>query len=119
VIRLQVNQSYKSPWIKQRSLENHVAGHQSVFTLNAMAIYLFVSETPCGDASLDILSDATGNSIPWTMRAQDAEYVHFRGHEYIWEHGKVRFKPGIPSTMSLSQVERMHLNHTPNRVQTN
>jgi hypothetical protein len=76
------------------SNEDSVAGRSQPYSLNASGIYLFVSGTPCGDASLDLLAEDPVNSVPWTMRVEDRS-IHYHGHEYIWERGKVRFKPGM------------------------
>ena len=117
--RLQNNGGYESPWIKPRSGENIVASHPQPYMLSASAIYLFVSGTPCGDASLDLLAEDPLNAVPWTMRVEDEGNVHFHGHEYIWERGKVRFKPGMAvQKHSHNQVAQIHLIRIPKRVPT-
>jgi hypothetical protein len=44
---------------------------------------------------LDLLAENPDNVIPWTVPAGSEMPTSFRGHEYIWERGRVRFKPGI------------------------
>lgn len=66
----------------------------SLFTFNVCKIFLFVSGTPCGDACLDLLAEDPANATPWTLKAEVEDAKIFRGHEYLWERGKVRFKPG-------------------------
>ena len=64
------------------------------FSFLASTIFLFISGTPCGDASLDLLAANHDNAIPWTTPSEAENAGSFHGHEYIWERGKVRFKPG-------------------------
>jgi hypothetical protein len=93
--RIQNDISYESMWLR-RCLDKDASDNGRAFALNASAIYLFISGTPCGDASIDLLASNAKYSTPWTMRPGDEEAnLPFRGHEYLWEKGKVRFKPGI------------------------
>jgi hypothetical protein len=92
VIKLQSNEFYQSNWLKRHPL----AGQQAPsFSFLASSIFLFISGAPCGDASLDLLAEDPHNAIPWTTASESENPDGFRGHEYIWERGKVRFKPGI------------------------
>lgn len=92
VTKFQSDESYQSNWLKRHPL----AGQQvPSFSFLASSIFLFISGTPCGDASLDLLAEDPHNAIPWTTTGESENPDSFRGHEYIWERGKVRFKPGI------------------------
>jgi hypothetical protein len=72
------------------------AENEFLFNFNANAIFLFISGTPCGDASLDLLAEDPHNATPWTRPEGIIAPRSLHGHEYIWERGKVRFKPGTP-----------------------
>ena len=86
VARLQEDTSYESCWLQR----THGQGQDTApFALRASGISLFISGTPCGDASLDLLAEQPEYAVPWTARTEDESRGHYRGHEYIWETGKV------------------------------
>jgi tRNA-specific adenosine deaminase 1 len=91
VIKLQDDDTYDSTWVTRIT-----DGTGPQFKFSASSIYLFISGPPCGDASLDLLAEDPDNAIPWTTPTSSEENC-LHGHEYIWERGKVRFKPGNSS----------------------
>lgn len=92
IIKVQNDGSYQSPWL----VSCEAAENNFLFRFNVNAIFLFISGTPCGDASLDLLGEDPDNAAPWTRPEGITAPSALHGHEYIWEHGKVRFKPGTP-----------------------
>jgi hypothetical protein len=87
---VQNDDCYQSPWL----VSCQGTETEFLFRFNANAIFLFISGTPCGDASLDLLAEDPDNATPWTRPQGTITPSSLRGHEYIWERGKVRFKPG-------------------------
>jgi hypothetical protein len=83
--------SYESPWLSKFSDED---GTTVKFSFNAKSIYLFASGPPCGDACLDILANMPENAVPWERPTTDDTGKVLHGHEYLWEKGRVRIKPG-------------------------
>ena len=90
ISRLKNDNFYQSPWL----VSCEATQREFLFDFNVNAIFLFVSGTPCGDASLDLLSQNSNNAIPWTRPEGATAPSSLHGHEYIWERGKVRSKPG-------------------------
>jgi len=88
--RIDNDEDYESSWLKKDTVEYP-------YRFTGSDIYLFVSGTPCGDASLDLLAEDPNNAVPWTLPEGSSQPEIIRGHEYVWQHGKVRFKPGICS----------------------
>lgn len=64
------------------------------FKFTSSKICLFISSAPCGDACLDILGETPAKAEPWIRPKENDIPKHLHGHEYIWERGRVRFKPG-------------------------
>lgn len=91
--RIYDDNTYQSPWLIREDIDEE--NSRSAFSLTAEKICLFVTGTPCGDASLDLLAELPQNSTPWIASTDSERIGGLRGHEYIWERGKVRFKPGI------------------------
>ena len=98
-MKIRNDSSYRSKWLDKNT---DGALNRPLFVFQATKIYLFVSATPCGDASLDLLAEDPAYAIPWTRPSQSDTVVNLHGHEYIWERGKVRFKPGVNFQMSLT-----------------
>jgi hypothetical protein len=92
LLRLQSEPDYESPWLANNPNANE-HGDTRRLTFQGKEIFLFISGAPCGDASLDTLSEHPENSVPWTIRPEDSMDV-LHGHEYLWLRGKVRLKPG-------------------------
>jgi hypothetical protein len=89
---LEASSTYQSSFLQKYLPNQRDDGIQFKFV--GRKISLFVSSTPCGDACLDILSEDPNKAEPW-RRPEGAEVPsNLHGHEYIWERGKVRFKPG-------------------------
>jgi len=117
VIKLQKDESYQSPWLSQIATEGDRIER---FTFSASSIFLFISGPPCGDASLDLLAEDPDNAIPWA-RPTESEPVNFRGHEFIWERGNVRSKPGstLDKGSNFAKVGGILLKRCLNHVRTN
>src|SRR5262245_49806990 len=100
--------NYTSKWLS-RSIRRAGVGDSDLrpFTFTGTAIYLFVSGAPCGDASLDLLANHSENAIPWKPLEDGTNILH--GHEYLWERGKLRLKPG-------NSVGHIQTNDVPGRA---
>lgn len=43
---------------------------------------------------MDILAEEPSKRVPWTVPTDGDGILTYRGHEYVWRRGYVRFKPG-------------------------
>ena len=68
--------------------------HFQPFTLREdLKIYLYCSEAPCGDASMELIIKAQKDATPWPVAHRDG----LLGRGYFSELGAVRRKPGQTS----------------------
>ncbi|KAK7531489.1 adenosine deaminase/editase [Phyllosticta citribraziliensis] len=82
-------------------------------------IYLYCSEAPCGDASMELTMQAQADATPWDLPPKSTETPEFastkealRGRGYFSELGIVRRKPGrpdAPPTLSKSCTDKIAL----------
>ena len=60
-------------------------------------IYMYCSEVPCGDASMELIMEAQDDATPWPIEDRNVEdevdSVILNGRGYFSELGKVRRKP--------------------------
>ncbi|KAK8170156.1 adenosine deaminase/editase [Phyllosticta citrichinensis] len=81
--------------------------------------YLYCSEAPCGDASMELTMQAQADATPWDLPPKSTETLGFdstkealRGRGYFSELGIVRRKPGrpdAPPTLSKSCTDKIAL----------
>src|SRR5437868_683043 len=95
VSRIQTESTYQSLWL-ERNQRNASSLECPPFTFKAVRIFLFLSSTPCGDASLEFLVEEPSRNVPWVIPPEVHGMVTYRGHEYLWQRGYVRLKPGHP-----------------------
>jgi tRNA-specific adenosine deaminase 1 len=95
---------------------------QPAFTIKEdVGIYLYCSEAPCGDASMELVMDAQEDSTPWTtppplihhtVSDSSPETTALRGRSHFGNLGAVRLKPSrpdAPPTLSKSCSDKIAL----------
>ena len=108
--------AYVSPFVCFRSVDlNH--GHENLclyqpFQIRGnVSIWMFSTEAPCGDASMEILmGEKEGDVEPWDKEPATKEMLQGRG--YFSALGKVRRKPSrgdAEATMSKSCTDKLTL----------
>lgn len=71
------------------------------FTLHDhVKIYMYCSEAPCGDASMELTMHAQDDATPWPVPSEDASSIEkttdlLQGRGYFSQLGTVRRKPCI------------------------
>lgn len=78
------------------------------FTLHDhVKIYMYCSEAPCGDASMELTMHAQDDATPWPVPSEDASSIEkstdlLQGRGYFSQLGTVRRKPcNFTSTVGL------------------
>lgn len=117
------NLPYKpSRFIRRRA--NEEPGHPPFTIREEVGIYMYCSEAPCGDASMELVMDAQEDSTPWTTPPpliQDVtgpptpETTALRGRSHFSHLGAVRLKPSrpdAPPTLSKSCSDKLALTQT-------
>nr|OQO16730.1 hypothetical protein B0A51_15257 [Rachicladosporium sp. CCFEE 5018] len=67
------------------------------FTLGSeISIHMYVSQAPCGDASMELLMSRQPSSEPWTHAAPSADPDDMLGRGHFDQLGVVRRKPSRP-----------------------
>lgn len=77
-----------------------------------VAIHMYCSATPCGDASMDLLMRSQLDSTPWTHPAPSANPDDMLGRGHFDRLGVVRRKPArpdAPSTLSKSCSDKLSM----------
>lgn len=91
-----------STLIKQRAPEeiNEVSGVQPFAIRDGLRIWMYTSEMPCGDASMDLIMEAQADATPWPVaHAVDEDSRELLGRGSFSEVGIVRRKPGQHYTL--------------------
>ncbi|MCJ1377894.1 hypothetical protein MMC17_000990 [Xylographa soralifera] len=107
-----------SPYVRWRDT-SELSSHRRLqpFTIREnLKIYMFCSEAPCGDASMELTMSAQSDATPWQHEAllQDKEMPvpALRGRGFFSELGTVRRKPSRPDsqpTLSKSCSDKLAL----------
>jgi len=74
-------------------------------------IFMYCSEAPCGDASMELVMAAQDDATPWTKPLQGPDNA-MTGRGYFSELGVVRRKPArgdAPETMSKSCTDKLSI----------
>ena len=86
--------------IRRRSENDTSAGRGlQPFTLHEhIKIYMYCSEAPCGDASMELTMNAQDDATPWPIPSEDASGIDestetLKGRGYFSQLGIVRRKP--------------------------
>ena len=78
-----------------------------------VAIHMYCSEAPCGDASMELIMQAQEDSTPWQLPASasgvmtqdgDETSLGLKGRGFFSELGIVRRKPGLNVFPVVSEV---------------
>lgn len=75
---------------------------------HGITLYLYASEAPCGDASMELTMAAQADATPWTLRDGTVP----KGRSYFSRLGAVRCKPGradSPSTTVMSCSDKLSI----------
>ncbi|PVH97548.1 tRNA-specific adenosine deaminase, partial [Periconia macrospinosa] len=99
--------------------------HQPPFTIKEdVQIYMYCSEAPCGDASMELIMDLQEDATPWTSPApvisstpatspsQSTPTSGLRGRSHFSHLGTLRYKPSrpdAPPTTSKSCTDKLTL----------
>jgi tRNA-specific adenosine deaminase 1 len=77
-----------------------------------VSIHMYVSQAPCGDASMELTMAAQDSVVPWTHAAPSASPDDMLGRGHFDQLGIVRRKPGRPDapvTLSKSCSDKLAL----------
>ncbi|KAF7186294.1 tRNA-specific adenosine deaminase 1 [Pseudocercospora fuligena] len=98
---------HTSAWIKWRTQGEGHAQHHPPFALQEdVKIHMYTSQTPCGDASMELTMSSQEDSTPWAVR-QEGEML---GRGNFDQLGVVRRKPArpdAPQTLSKSCSDKL------------
>lgn len=87
--------------------------HQQFAIRDDVNLYLFCSEAPCGDVSMELTMQAQDDASPWTSQSQsDVDGMLQSGRGHFAELGVVRRKPAradAPPTLSKSCSDKLAL----------
>ena len=111
-----------SRFIRQRA--NHEPEHPPFTIKEEVDIYMYCSEAPCGDASMELVMEAQEDSTPWTTPPplihdttglSTPQTTALRGRSHFSHLGAVRLKPSrpdAPPTFSKSCSDKLALTQT-------
>lgn len=96
--------------LRKRAVEELSKSDFQPFAINDdIQIYMYCSEAPCGDASMELIMAAQDDATPWTKPAQSSDSA-MTGRGYFSELGVVRRKPArgdAPETLSKSCTDKL------------
>lgn len=109
-----------SKWVRKRCEAESIEHENQAFAIrDDVRIYMYCSEAPCGDASMELIMDAQEDATPWTRpppTVSDAslpmDQTALRGRSNFSHLGAVRCKPSrpdAPPTMSKSCTDKLAL----------
>jgi tRNA-specific adenosine deaminase 1 len=110
------DRQYVSPFVSFRKSEvvqsqENLCSRQPFEIQRNVSIWMFCTEAPCGDASMEILmAEKEGDVEPWDREADGKEVLQGRG--YFSALGEVRRKPSrrdAEATMSKSCTDKLTL----------
>lgn len=88
----------ESSIVLQRTLASRGYDFPQPFSVREdVKIYMYCSEAPCGDSSMELVMNAQEDATPWPVASCEtakAATVELRGRENFSELGIVRRKPG-------------------------
>ena len=77
---------------REQSARTSEAGLQPFAIRGGIRIYMYCSEAPCGDASMELVSEAQADNTPWSPSVTEKDGLLGRG--FFGKLGVVRRKPG-------------------------
>lgn len=98
-----------------RGLRIHSTTAKQPFAIrDNVRIYMYCSEAPCGDASMELVMNSQDDATPWTrsVAAADGGGPTLRGRGFFSELGIVRRKPArgdAPETLSKSCSDKLSM----------
>ncbi|OAL52862.1 hypothetical protein IQ07DRAFT_344259 [Pyrenochaeta sp. DS3sAY3a] len=119
-----------SDFLRQRANHEISGSEQQPFTIREdVSIYMYCSEAPCGDASMELVMDAQEDATPWTSApplisnspstdtdiGDETQVSALRGRSNFSLLGAVRCKPSrpdAPPTLSKSCTDKIALKQT-------
>lgn len=113
-----------SPYIRPRSDQERTPAEAHPFTIREdVKIFMYCSEAPCGDASMELVMDRQDDATPWTSpeptistiasstdNASEQPPFILRGRSHFSHLGSVRCKPSrpdAPPTLSKSCTDKI------------
>ena len=96
--KLAENHDSESRYIRRRSTSELWSSQalQPYVLQESLKIYMYCSEAPCGDASMELIMDAQKDSTPWPIASHSGDNgseTLLKGRGYFSELGIVRRKP--------------------------
>jgi tRNA-specific adenosine deaminase 1 len=97
-----VNSGSPSLYLRRRGPEEMAEHSSQYFTfMSDVSIYMYCSEAPCGDASMELIMQAQDDPTPWNLPVPtaggdgmpDSLVADLKGRGYFSELGIVRRKP--------------------------
>ncbi len=72
---------------------SETGGFQPFTIRENVKIYMYCSEAPCGDASMELVMQAQDDPTPWPIDSLSLESKHLKGRAHFSVLGIVRRKP--------------------------
>ncbi|KAF1958331.1 hypothetical protein CC80DRAFT_490928 [Byssothecium circinans] len=131
--------AHPSPFLRRRSNEEIASTsptHETQpFTIeDDVTIFMYCSEAPCGDASMELVMDAQEDATPWSspvptitaascapgvvregVGGEEEDVAGLRGRSHFAHLGALRYKPSrpdAPPTLSKSCTDKLALNQS-------
>jgi len=110
-----------SAFLRHREQDEITGPEYQPFAIKeSVKIYMYCSEAPCGDASMELVMDAQEDATPWEVpppveQDPDQPTVSIRGRNNFSLLGHVRLKPSrpdAPPTLSKSCTDKLALAQT-------
>lgn len=93
--KLSCNEGADSSILIRRDDDGHGSGNDLPFSIRpSIRIFMYCSEAPCGDASMELVMQRQEDSTPWPLPQSSELHTHLHGRECFSELGVVRGKPG-------------------------
>jgi tRNA-specific adenosine deaminase 1 len=103
-----------SRFLRRRRDEEMTTENFQPFELREdVRIFMYCSEAPCGDASMELIMDAQDDATPWDIPEPDSptdvDSPSLAGRGYFSQLGVVRRKPGKFIDITLPQRTRHNI----------
>ena len=100
----------QSPFIRRRDASelSERRGFQTFTVHESLKLYMFCSEAPCGDASMELTMNAQHDATPWvhtpSLKSEEKLGLALQGRGFFSELGTVRRKPCMHSITQISSA---------------
>jgi tRNA-specific adenosine deaminase 1 len=93
------NLNFSSRYVRRRKADSVTESSPQLFVIgDDVSIYMYCSEAPCGDASMELIMRGQDDPTPWEVPPSNQDPNEtgdsLRGRGYFSELGIVRRKPG-------------------------